>query len=150
MKTARDVTTGTCNTVFPLHTGLPAAAGFDTATGSGLVDAHKAVLMAKVKCLGPIIPIVVPVTTPPIVPITGPVVPVFPVKPITPRPIEPIRPIAPIVNPGPMPQSGAAGREAAGAQGGGGGGEAQPSGQLSADDVEALSQMIVKSEIELG
>ena len=84
MKTARDVTTGTCNGVFPLHTGLPAAVGFDTATGSGLVDAHKAVLMAKVKCLGPIKPIVlippppiVPITGP-IVPITGPVVPVFP------------------------------------------------------------------------
>jgi hypothetical protein len=160
MKTARDVSAGMCNAVDSIHNGLPAAAGFDTATGSGLVDAHKAVLMAKIKCLGPIVPIVtpikvtptpiVPITGPikpitgPIVPITGPVVPVIPIKPITVgpiKPIEPIKPIAPIVNPGPIPQPGTAREQAAG--------EAPPAAQLSADDVEALGQMISKSEIEL-
>jgi hypothetical protein len=73
-KTARDVTTGNCN---PASTGAAATVGPDTATGDGLVDAHKAVLLAKVRCLGPI----------------G-------ATPIT--PIAPIRPIAPIVNPGPV------------------------------------------------
>jgi subtilisin family serine protease len=164
MKTARDVSAGMCNAVDSIHGGLPAAVGFDTATGSGLVDAHKAVLMAKIKCLGPIVPIVtpikvtptpiVPITGPikpitgPIVPITGPVVPVIPIKPITVgpiKPIEPIKPIAPIVNPGPIPQPGTGREQAAGAPGG----EAQPAAQLSAEDVEALGQMISKSEIDL-
>jgi subtilisin family serine protease len=48
MKTARDVTTGTCS---PWTGGHPAAPGPDTATGHGLVDAYKAVLLAKIRCL---------------------------------------------------------------------------------------------------
>ena len=71
MKTARDVTTGTCN---PREHRAAAAVGPDTATGDGLVDAHKAVMVAKVQCLGPITPItpitVTPVRPTPIVPIT--------------------------------------------------------------------------------
>jgi subtilisin family serine protease len=46
-RTARDVTTGK-NAM-----AEQAKAGYDLATGAGLVDAHRAVLMAKVRCLGP-------------------------------------------------------------------------------------------------
>jgi subtilisin family serine protease len=103
--TARDVTTGHCNSV----PGGPAAGnvatvGPDLATGTGLVDAHKAVMLAKVQCLGPIIPIgvvqpitVQPITGPitPVTPITGPIKPITPVQPIT-GPITPVLPIKPV------------------------------------------------------
>jgi hypothetical protein len=46
-RTARDVTTGR-NAM-----GEQAGPGYDLATGAGLVDAHRAVLMARVRCLGP-------------------------------------------------------------------------------------------------
>jgi subtilisin family serine protease len=49
-KSARDVTLGNCN---PASGGHPATAGPDLATGDGLVDAHKAVLLAKLRCLAP-------------------------------------------------------------------------------------------------
>jgi subtilisin family serine protease len=57
MQTARDVTTGNNHPNF----GNPATVGPDLATGNGLVDAHKAVPIAKLRCT------VVPV--PPVVPI---------------------------------------------------------------------------------
>ena len=48
MNTARDVTTGHCNT----HSGgFPATVGPDTATGNGLVDAEKAALVARPRSL---------------------------------------------------------------------------------------------------
>jgi subtilisin family serine protease len=47
MSTARDVTTGTNHPNF----GNAAVPGPDTATGDGLVDAHKAVLLAKLRCV---------------------------------------------------------------------------------------------------
>jgi subtilisin family serine protease len=48
MNTARDVTTGHCNT----HSGgFPATVGPDTATGNGLVDAEKAALVARLRSL---------------------------------------------------------------------------------------------------
>jgi hypothetical protein len=50
-RTARDVSSGR-NAM-----NKQAAAGYDLATGAGLVDAHRAVLMAKVRCLGPRPPI---------------------------------------------------------------------------------------------
>ncbi len=53
MSTARDVTAGTCS---PSTGGNAAVAGPDTATGNGLVDAHKAVMVAKLRCLGPVRP----------------------------------------------------------------------------------------------
>jgi hypothetical protein len=166
-KTARDVTTGTCH---PATGGHAATTGPDTATGDGLVDAHKAVMLAKVRCLGPIRPIqpitpvepiipVRPITpiTGPIQPITGPVVPITPitgpiqpVQPISPRPIEPvqpIRPIAPIVNPGPVIPAGEGATRQAFER-------AREAGQqptsLSAADVDALESMIVNSEIDLA
>jgi subtilisin family serine protease len=49
MTTARDVTTGTNHPNF----GNAAVAGPDTATGNGLVDAHRAVLLAKLRCSDP-------------------------------------------------------------------------------------------------
>jgi hypothetical protein len=156
-KTARDVTTGNCNTSTG---GAPATVGPDTATGDGLVDAHKAVLLAKVRCLGPVIPIV-PITTPvipvtpvtaPVTPITGPVKPivtgpVVPVTPVTPGPVvpvQPVKPIAPIVNPGPVTP---ASDEPAGMAGAG-----RPefgATRLSSQDVEALESMVVSSELDL-
>jgi subtilisin family serine protease len=69
MTTAKDVTTGTNHPNF----GNAAVAGPDTATGNGLVDAHRAVLIAKLRCQ-----IVAPVV--PLVP-AGPVVPLLPFRP---------------------------------------------------------------------
>jgi len=144
-KTARDVTTGNCN---PVSGGAAAAVGPDVATGDGLVDAHKAVMLAKIRCMGPITP-VTPITVTPVTPITGPirpivttpVVPVQPVRPITPQPIQPvqpIRPIAPIVNPGPV-QPAPGEQHAARAEAPG----------LSTRDVETLETMIIESGFDL-
>jgi subtilisin family serine protease len=49
MTTARDVTAGTNHPNF----GNAAVEGPDNATGNGLVDAHKAVLLAKLRCAEP-------------------------------------------------------------------------------------------------
>ena len=165
-KTARDVTTGNCNTT---STGAPATIGPDVATGDGLVDAHKAVMLAKVKCLGPIIappisvlppiqPPITPITVlppiqPPVLPPIRPVVPItpvgptpiLPIQPIGPTPIQPIRPIAPIVNPGPAISTPTPGSESMSAEGGESSG-----GQLSESDVEALEKLIVDSDFDLG
>jgi hypothetical protein len=163
-KTARDVTTGTCN---PATGGHTATTGPDTATGDGLVDAHKAVMMAKVRCLGPIQPITAPITVQPITgpitpvqpitgpitpvqPITGPITPVqpitgpiTPVQPISPGPVvpvTPVRPIAPVVNPSPVSAGeGASRRRAAEGQ----------STPLTADDVSALEGLIVKGDFDV-
>jgi hypothetical protein len=143
MKSARDVTTGTCN---PNTGGNAAGLGFDLATGAGLVDAHKAVLMAKLRCItiGPVQPVI------PIQPITPG--PITPVQPITPGPITPVQPIvagpvppqpivAPVVNPAPIGRGPMAepAVEAAGAGGTG----------LTAEDVSALEELIRNSEIDL-
>lgn len=45
MKTARDVTVGQC------ANGYPATPGPDRATGNGLVDAYRAVMLAKIRCI---------------------------------------------------------------------------------------------------
>lgn len=136
MATARDVTSGT-NAM-----GNAATAGYDIATGAGLVDANKAVLSAKVRCLGPIRPIrpvepVVPIQ--PVRPVQ-PVVPIQPVQPIQPiqpiRPVEPIRPIEPIILPGPEGPVGPA--EAAGGP------------ALSAEDIAELERMIIESGEDPG
>jgi subtilisin family serine protease len=157
-KSARDVTTGHCHA----NTGgNPATVGPDLATGYGLVDAQKAVLLAKVRCLGPILPIQ-PITIKPIKPIL-PIQPVLPIKPIIPiqpvqpvlpirpiqpgpiKPIEPPRPIAPVILPSPeRPQ---AGREESGGERGGS--QERPE-RLTTSDVQALEEMIIKSEIDLG
>lgn len=149
--TARDVTTGTCN---PATGGNAAGPGVDLATGHGLVDAQRAALVARVRCLGPIRPItpitpitpapvrpVAPIT--PITPITpvhpiAPVAPITPVHPITPLPPSPItpRPVIPVEPPiGPAPAVG--------------GEPAQAPAQeatLSTEEVSALEELIGESE----
>jgi hypothetical protein len=125
--------------------GNAAGPGPDLATGHGLVDANRAVLMAKVRCLGPIRPIrpiqpiepiqpITPIT--PIQPITPvqPVMPIQPISPITPiQPISPITPIQPISPIGPGPVAG----------------QAEPPSALSADDVSALEDLIMEGEGDL-
>jgi hypothetical protein len=89
MSTARDVTTGTNHPNF----GNAAGAGVDLATGNGLVDAHKAVLLAKVRCLRqPIVPLHPFTPAIPFQPIS-PALPKLPLQPFTPA--IPIRPISP-------------------------------------------------------
>jgi subtilisin family serine protease len=148
--TARDVTAGTCN---PNTGGNAATGGPDLATGHGLVDAHRASLVAKVKCLGPIVvgptpPIAVaptpvkPITVqPPVTPITikPPIKP--PIKPITVQPpIKPIKPISPVVLPSPELQAFGAAEEAAGAPG---------QSTLTAEEAQALEDMIIGSDFDI-
>jgi len=140
-RTARDVTTGTCNP----RMGNAAGPGPDLATGHGLVDANRAVLMAKVRCLGPIRPIrpiqpIQPITPiQPIQPISpiSPVMPIQPIQPVSPvqpiSPITPIQPIQPISPIGPGPVSG----------------QAEPPSALSADEVSALEDLIMEGEGDL-
>jgi len=166
MKTARDVTTGNCNATALTPGGVASVVGPDASTGNGLVDAHKAVLSAKVQCLGisvtptpiavrpPITPIVI---KPPITPITGPIKPVQPgpitpvqpgpIKPVQPGPIKPIlpRPIAPVVLPPTAPGM----MEGSSAQAGEGASE-QGQATLSEEDVAALQDLIAKAEFEPG
>ena len=49
MATARDVTTGTCHP----NQNNPATVGPDLATGHGLVDAHRATVLARLRCRRP-------------------------------------------------------------------------------------------------
>lgn len=163
IKSARDVTTGTCNAVTGGHA---ATVGPDLATGAGLVDAHKATLLAKVRCLRggiaieppigieppirppiepPIRPPIEPPIRPPIRPIQPiqPIAPIRPIQPIQPirpiqpiapiRPIEPIRPIRPIEPIRP-------GETMAGEL------DAPARSSLAAEDVDALEEMIINSD----
>ena len=85
MKSARDVTTGT-----NAH-GNTATTGPDTATGDGLVDVHKAVMLAKLQCLTIVGP--TPIGPTPIGPTPIGPTPIGP-TPIGPTPIGPT-PIGP-------------------------------------------------------
>ena len=145
MKTARDVKKGNCHA----NTGGHAAvSGPDLATGNGLVDAHKAVLTAKIRCIvrGPrrIAPIVGParergpsIERTPIrrgpVPERGPVVPTR----------EPIRREPGPVGPGPRgtgyTEEELASLEAMAPEAGG--------VPLTNEDVETLEQMVIDSEL---
>jgi subtilisin family serine protease len=144
MRSARDVTTGNCHS----NTGgNPAIVGPDTATGNGLVDVHKAVLLAKIRCLGPVRRPIEPIREPirgPIEPIREPIEPIR--EPIR-RPIEPIRePIEPIREPVRPLESMAKETERAP-------GEAEagqpPTPRLTAEDVEALEEMVLNSELDV-
>jgi hypothetical protein len=131
MKPARDVTTGNCSGTALNPGGIASVVGPDASTGNGLVDAHKAVLSAKVQCLGPIKPITVQPITGPIKPIT--VQPITgPIKPIT---VQPIKPISPVVLPPPQALS----QEAMPEEG---------QATLSEDDVAALQDLIATSDFE--
>lgn len=96
---ARDVTSGRANpSTDQSNTGRgnPAIQGPDNATGFGLVDAYKSVLLAKIRCRPPIEPV-----RGPIEPIRGPVGPVT--GPVPPEPRGPISPQPPVLQP-PIPQ----------------------------------------------
>lgn len=142
MSTARDVTDGNCSA----NTGgNPATVGPDTATGNGLVDAHKAVMIAKLRCLGPISPpigihppiTVQPPVRPPIIPIQPPISINPPIRPPTPiqppisPPVVPIRPIGPVVLPPVGPQSETPENSAL-----------ESSQTLSARDVQELEELV--------
>jgi subtilisin family serine protease len=123
MRTARDVSLGNCH---PSTGANAATVGPDTATGNGLVDAQKAVLAAKVRCLGPIRPII------PIEPIRPPIEPIQPIQPIRPpRPIQPINPTSQ------SPQTATGQFEQAGLP-------------LTTEDIEALEDMVVQSDFDIG
>lgn len=144
ISTARDVTVGRC------AQNNPAGPGADLATGAGLVDAHRAVLVAKLRCavirppIGPIQPIQPVQPVQPVIPITPvrpPIQPIQPIVPVTPvrPPIQPIQPpirppIGPIAPPDPGPQGGMAAERAP-----------QP---LSEDDVEALQRFIGLGDLD--
>lgn len=101
MDTAIDITAGSSNPNTPGTTGP----GPDTSTGHGLIDAARAVAIARLRCLTvpvlPLIPIEPLRPLPPLRPIT-PVVPTLPLRPIRPiRPLVPIRPFLPL-RPGPL------------------------------------------------
>jgi hypothetical protein len=116
IQTARDVTQGTG------ANGNTAGPGHDLATGHGLVDAHRAVLIAKLRCLR------FPIE--PIRPI-GPIQPIEPIRPPT-QPIEPIRPpIRPVA-----PGTSAEGIQQAVP-------EDQGPAQLSEEDLDALEQIVL-------
>ncbi|MDA8233193.1 MAG: S8 family serine peptidase, partial [Clostridia bacterium] len=126
-KTARDVTTGNASPIptAGITVGHPAAVGPDLATGHGLADAHKAVLLAKLNSV--VKPIVKPID-----PITKPIEPIIKpiVKPIN-KPIEPVKPIIKPIDPGPLQNTPVEGNQA-----------------LTSEDVEALEQMIIDDQLD--
>ena len=174
VRTAIDVTTGNCNTS---SSGAAAGPGTDLATGAGLVDANAAVLVAKVRCLGPIRPPIQPIQpVRPVVPVqpiqpVRPVVPVQPVQPVRPvspvqpvqpvrpvvpvQPVQPIRPVVPVQPVQPIRpvvpiqpiQPISPGAMSEGAEFQMG--EAAPSaGTLSQEDVDALEELVIKGKID--
>jgi subtilisin family serine protease len=150
--TARDVTSGRCfNRPGMNHL---AVAGPDLATGNGLVDAAKAALTARIRCLGPIRP---PITPPPISPppVRPPILPPPIRPPITPPPISPppVRPpitpppIRPPITPPPIaPPIQSAAIEEAPQEAIVGESEEGP---LSAAEVSALEGLILESDVDL-
>ncbi len=132
MRTARDVTTGT-NAM-----GNEAGPGYDLATGAGLVDADRAVMVAKLRCR-PIWPIAPTPIRPPIEP--------GPIEPIDPGPIRP--PIRPPIEPGPIQPRPIVGPPPPIDPPPIGPFSASESGMpLSGEDVEALEDLIIESEID--
>jgi subtilisin family serine protease len=129
MRSARDVTQGNCNS----NTGAnPAIVGPDTATGNGLVDAQKAVLMAKIRCIriSPIGPS--PIGPRPPITVNPPIIPITPITPIVP----PRPPISPI-NPAPQPQDSMAELPTQGGV------------PLTQEDIQTLEDMVIRSGLNL-
>lgn len=170
VRTAIDVTTGNCNTS---SSGAAAGPGNDLATGAGLVDAHAAVLVAKVRCLGgirppirppitpPITPPIRPPIRPPITPITPitpiqPIQPIQPIRPIRPvqpvRPVQPIRPVRPVQPIQPIQPVGPANmtNEMFMQPGGQADGQPAPSegAPLTMEDIAALEEMVIKNRLD--
>ena len=84
MRSARDVTTGTS------QQGFTAGPGFDQATGAGLLDAHRAAMLARLRCI--------PITGPTPIAIQPPVTPIQPPINIQP-PIQPPITVQPPIHP---------------------------------------------------
>ena len=150
MKSARDVSDGTASS---RTGGNTATEGPDTATGDGLVDAHKAVLLAKVRGMGPPQPVTPIQTTQPTHPVQPPLQPIQPISPLppaaleitTPAPVElsstiprvPLSPILPqpIERPtGPMVSQVPGGME-----------RGATTSRLTAEDVEQLEALVTGS-----
>jgi subtilisin family serine protease len=132
MKTARDVTKGNANSVPGGPAGGNAAAkGPDLATGNGLLDAHKAVLLAKVKCLGHVI-------AGPQVAVRLPVIPQM--KSSTASQLPSLRLVE--------QETGSTSARLTQSEPTAAFGDPEPPRQkLSAEDVEALGQMIINSDL---
>ena len=150
MRTARDVTVGSSSPLSGLPAGSPAGVGPDNATGAGMVDAHRAVLLAKLRCsvvpLLPVVPLVpflpprVPIT--PLIPFLPPRLPIAPLIPFLP-PRLPVTPLIPFLPPrlvppllpfGPGPGPGPGPRPL---------NEGMP---MTSDDVDAIEQMLLDSK----
>ncbi len=151
MTTARDVTQGNCH---PNTGANPATSGSDLATGNGLVDTYKAVMLAKVRCIS-----IRPIRPPgrerlvPIDPVRGGIQPIDPIRGRHPEPIrgrqpepirgrqpEPIRGVDPI-----RPASNEL--EETSLEN-----EAQAAGwiPISEEDLEALENMVINSDFDIN
>jgi len=129
-QTARDVTAGNCNITTG---GNPATAGPDDATGHGLVDAHKAVMVAKLRCIT--------ITPDRVVDRRGIDDPrIRPHDPIIPRETPEVPHRLPDPRPSPI-EPPTTGLEAASLEG-------RPCGQtmLSADDLAMLEKLVMESD----
>ena len=143
MKSARDVTRGTCH---PNTGSNPATVGHDLATGAGLVDAHKAVLLAKIRCLRSVGPSPGrgriargPIPPEPIIRRSPEPMPRQPEIRPTPGPRPPISPVGPA---GYGTQTGIAEASLELNAGSGGAG-------LTTEDAQALEQMVMDAEINM-
>lgn len=134
-KTARDVTQGNCNTTTGGH---PATLGPDTATGDGLADVHKAVLLAKVRCMGPG-PVPGPILPRPRPPLRT--IPPQP-RPIPPRPRPEPAPVQPVSPTEVVPSLEAVSLEAQASV-------PPQSGGLSQEDIQALEEIVIKSSFNI-
>ena len=150
-RTARDVTTGRNHARF----NNQAVVGPDTATGDGLIDATRAVALAKLRCLAlplrPVVPVIPTRPLPPVLPLlpTRPLLPLTPLVPIRPllpvRPVLPIQPLVPLrpllplrpIGPGPDPFA-----QSQSEMGPGG-------GPLTPEDVRQLEDMILSGQEDI-
>jgi subtilisin family serine protease len=144
MKSARDVTTGNCNTSCG---GSPATVGPDTATGYGLADANKAVLLAKIRCLGTIArgPVRGPVRT-----IEPPSVePVRTIIPREPGPIGPNPPVPPRPDPGPVRPTGSSTLSDVSYSSTSLEAQSSIHGKLTKEDIQTLEDMLLKGTLNI-
>lgn len=156
MRTAVDVSSGRCN---PASSGAPAGPGFDVATGAGLVDAHAAVLVAKLRGLGPgaeprpdcgVQPIVPPQALP-LRPLPG-LDPAVALRrgfrrgqrPVVPMPAEPATSLLPALATarGPAAAPAASDGRSSGRTSG------RSAGALTAEDIRALEDLVIQRRLD--